>query len=398
MIMKKHKLPKGFLVNGLHCGLKKKRKDLSLFYSENPCSTAALFTRNSAKAAPVILAQEQLKKNSRIRAVVVNSGNANCMTGTRGISDARKMVRRVAELLGVAEKEVLVSSTGIIGEFMPMKTVLGGMSELVRGLSDDALNDAADGIMTTDSFRKISSRTFVAGGKKIRITGVAKGAGMVKPDMATMLGYILTDANISGRAIQKALKYSNAGSFNAITVDGDMSTNDTVMLLANGAAGNSVIRSGGRDYRVFQETLCDVSRELAQMIVRDGEGASKFMEVHVKGARCQADAKKMAESIANSLLVKCMVLGGDPNWGRIASSAGASGVRFDVRKMEIILDGVTFFKGGKVTRTLDRKTTSVFKKDDVNIVVNLHSGRKQAVMYSCDISKKYITLNSYYTT
>lgn len=397
-LMQKYKLPKGFLASGIHCGLKKKRKDLSLFYSEKPCRAAALFTKNIVKAAPVVLAREQLKKNGYIRAVVVNSGSANCMTGARGISDAGKMARSVAKVIKVPEDEVLVSSTGIIGEFLTMEPIMKGIPALVKGLSVYGLTNAADGIMTTDRFRKIASRTFTVGGKKLKITGVAKGAGMVKPGMATMLCYLMTDANISKRGIKKALALSVDTSFNAITVDGDMSTNDTVILLANGEAGNRLIRGKGRDYERFQENLSAVTGDLARMIVRDGEGASKVIEVCVKGARRKSDAKKIAEAVADSLLVKCAVLGGDPNWGRIASSAGASGVSFDPARMEITLDGVTFFKNGKTAAHVNRKATFVFKGKNVRIEVNLHSGRAEAVFLSCDISKKYITLNSYYTT
>ncbi|RKY42431.1 MAG: ornithine acetyltransferase [Candidatus Makaraimicrobium thalassicum] len=396
--MKEHILPKGFLASGIHCGIKKKRKDLSLFYSEKACKVAALFTRNTVKAAPVLLAREQLKKGGYVRAVVVNSGNANCMTGRGGMRDAKRMARGVAKLLCIPHREALVSSTGIIGKPMVMKPIMDGMAVLVAGLSTRGLIDAAEGIMTTDRFTKIVCRTFTVGGKKIIMTGIAKGAGMVKPDMATVLCYILTDASISQEAIKRALSSSIDVSLNAITVDGDMSTNDTMMLLANGEAGNRLIREKGKDFELFRKNLEIVSRDLAGMIVRDGEGASKVIKVRVKGARTGSDAKKVAGTVANSLLVKCAVLGGDPNWGRIASSAGASGVVFDPGKMQIILDGITFFKRGRAVSSVTRKTASVFKGRDVRIEVDLHSGKGEASVLSCDISKKYITLNSHYTT
>ena len=391
-------LPKGFLANGIHCGVKKKRKDLSLFYSEKKCKVAALFTKNAVKAAPVKLAQEQLKEDGFVRAVVVNSGNANCMTGRRGMKDARRMVKTIASILGVPKEEVLVSSTGIIGEFMDMVPILKGMPHLAEGLSKDGLSEAALGIMTTDRFQKIATRTFTSGGKKITITGVAKGAGMIKPDMATMLGYMMTDANITKKALDKALNSSTDVSFNAITVDGDMSTNDTVLLLANGEAGNKLIHEKGKEFNIFQKKLNEVAGELSSMIVTDGEGANKFIEVRVKGTKTDKDAKRVAESIADSLLVKCAVAGGDPNWGRIASSAGASGVEFNPDKMDIKLDGVVFFEHGHSRAHVNRKVTSVFKGKKVLIEVDLHQGKGKAVFFSCDISKKYITLNSYYTT
>ena len=395
---KTHALPKGFLANGIHCGVKKKRKDISLFYSRKKCKVAALFTKNVVKAAPVKLAQEQLANDGFVRAVVANSGNANCMTGRRGMKDARRMVKTMATILGVPAEEVLVSSTGIIGEFMDMAPILNGMPSLAEGLSPKGIDEAALGIMTTDKFPKVSTRIFTVGGKKITITGVAKGAGMIKPDMATMLGYIMTDANITKKALDKALAASADVSFNAITVDGDMSTNDTVLLLANGEARNRIINEKGKEFNLFQKKINEVSGELSAMIVTDGEGASKFIEVRVKGTKTNQEAKRVAASIADSLLVKCAVSGGDPNWGRIASSAGASGVEFNPDKMDISLDGVIFFQHGRSRAHINRKATSVFKGKNVLIEVDLHEGKGKAVFFSCDISKKYITLNSYYTT
>jgi len=396
--MKKYKLPKGFLANGIHCGSKKKRKDLSLIYSEKPCKIAAIFTRNAVKAAPVTLAQEQLKRNGKVSAVVINSGNANCMTGKRGLEDAKKMTQVMADILDLDQDEVLVSSTGIIGEALDLGPIKKGMKEIVKGLSPYGTIDAADGIMTTDKFRKIAARKFTLGGKEISIVGIAKGAGMIKPNMATMLCYILTDANISAAALKKVLNKSAEQSFNAVSVDGDMSTNDTVMFLANGRAGNKIIGEKGKGIEKFSKNLNSIAHELAKMIVLDGEGAEKFIEVHVKKAKTAGDAKKVSEAIASSLLVKCAVLGGDPNWGRIASSAGASGVKFDPEKMEISLDGVTFFKNGKTVKRVNRKSSSVFKGKEVKIEVVLNTGKMEAKFFSCDISKKYITLNSYYTT
>ncbi|MBD3426324.1 MAG: bifunctional glutamate N-acetyltransferase/amino-acid acetyltransferase ArgJ [Candidatus Omnitrophica bacterium] len=396
--MAEHKLPKGFLANGINCGVKRKRKDLALIYSEQMCRVAAVFTNNVVKAAPVVLARQRLKKNPQVRAIVINSGNANCMTGRQGIRDAREICSRMAGLIGAEDKQVLSSSTGIIGQTMDMDPIIKGMPVLIEGLSRKGLFAAAEGIMTTDITSKVSSSKFSSGGKTVRITGIAKGAGMIDPSMATMLCYIMTDANISRQALKKALLHSNETSFNAITVDGDMSTNDTVMVLSNAEAGNPLIGTRGKDYRLFREHLEKVCRDLAQMVVRDGEGASKFIEVNVAGAKSKKDAKKVADAIAGSLLVKCAVLGGDPNWGRIASSAGSCGVKFDPDRIEIALDGVTFFKNGKAVVQVNRRSSSVFKGKNVRIDVNLHAGRGEATVYSCDISKKYITLNSFYTT
>ena len=394
----KYKLPKGFLAGGIHCGIKKKRKDLSLFYSEVPCKCAAVFTTNLAKAAPVILSEKKLKKNKYAQAVIVNSGNANCMTGKKGFKDAGKMASAVSAALNLPEEMVHVSSTGVIGERLPMKPIIKGVPKLVAALSPEGLIEAADGIMTTDRFHKTASRTFSIGEKKVTITGVAKGAGMINPNMATMLAYILTDANITTGALKMALHESVDASFNAISVDGEMSTNDTVMLLANGKAANPTITENEASFMRFRINLDIITKTLAGMIVKDGEGASKFIEVHIKGARTKSDAKKAASAVANSLLVKCAVHGGDPNWGRVASSVGASGITFDPGKMEIILDGTVFFKKGKSVSPRGRKAAKVFKKKNAVIEVKLHSGKAERVTYTCDISKRYITINSYYTT
>ncbi|MCK4851989.1 MAG: bifunctional glutamate N-acetyltransferase/amino-acid acetyltransferase ArgJ [Candidatus Omnitrophica bacterium] len=397
-VMSKHVLPKGFLANGIHCGLKKKRKDLALFYSEKPCKCAALFTRNVVKAAPVILAQRQLRKNGNIRAIIVNSGNANCMTGTRGMADAERTAAETAAVLKIRAEEVLVSSTGVIGRPLRMTPLVEGLPGLADGLSADGLIHAAEGMMTTDRFPKVASRTFTAGDKRVTITGAAKGAGMICPDMATMLCYVLTDADITEKALVRALSASNEVSFRAITVDGDMSTNDTLALLANGEAKNRPIKERGGDFKVFLSNLNAVTVDLAKMIVRDGEGATRFMEVTVRGARTKAEAEKGASAIANSLLVKCAVHGGDPNWGRVASSLGSSGIRLKPDSMDIILDGVTFFKEGRHTSPGKKRAQSVFKKKDVRIETRLHQGNAEASVYTCDISKKYIKINSLYTT
>lgn len=392
------KLPKGFLAGGIHCGLKKKRKDLSLFYSEAKCKCAALFTTNVVKAAPILLAIKKLKKNVYVRAVLVNSGNANCMTGKRGIADASRMIKSTASALRIPADLVIVSSTGVIGRVMNMKPVLSGIKQLARDISPEGLLHASEGILTTDRFCKVSARTFSVGGKKIRMVGVAKGAGMIEPNMATMLCYIMTDANISFGALKKALKESNGRSFNSITVDGDMSTNDTVMLLANGEAGNELIGNAGGGLKVFQKNLDGVTLDLAKMIVRDGEGASKLVEITVRGAGTEAEARKAARAIADSLLTKCAVCGGDPNWGRVASSVGSSGIRFDPDNMSITLDGVVFYRKGKPVPGVKNKAGSVFKGKNVSIDVNLFRGKAKACMYTCDISKKYISINSFYTT
>jgi glutamate N-acetyltransferase / amino-acid N-acetyltransferase len=391
-------LPKGFLAGGMHCGAKRKRKDISLLFSEKNCVAAALFTNNTVKAAPVARGIKQIGSEGPLRAVVINSGNANCMTGNRGLSDAEKMADIAARALGIGAREVFVSSTGIIGQYMKMRPILHGIRTLSGKLSRGGIQDAADGIVTTDGFRKMSFRRFKVRGKEVVITGIAKGAGMIKPEMATMLAYLMTDADIDREALDEALREANCSTFNSITVDGDMSTNDTVLVIANGAANNGKISKKSPGMKVFAKNLKAVMLDLSFMIVRDGEGASKFIEVEVKGARTDNDAKKAAGAIADSLLVKCAVAGGDPNWGRIASSAGASGVKFDPDKMTIKLDGVVFLRRGKHVPGAGRLNTRVFKEKDVKIEVDLASGKGKACFYSCDITTKYIDLNSFYTT
>ena len=396
--MEKYTLPKGFVCGGIHSGVKKKRKDLSLIFSETSCKIAAVFTKNLVKAAPVVLAEKDLKKIDNVNAIVINSGNANCMTGNRGLKDACTIRDIAAKELGVNKNKVMVSSTGIIGEYMPVAVITSAIPALVLSLTKDGINDAADGIMTTDKFRKIRMEKFSVGGKKVTMTAIAKGAGMIEPNMATMLCYVVTDAKISNKALKKALVCACEVSFNSITVDGDMSTNDTLMILSNGEAENKTITESGKDYNVFLEKLKLILIDLAKMIVCDGEGATKLIEVKVSGAKTNSDAKIAAKAIASSLLVKCAVLGEDPNWGRIASSVGSSGACFNPDKMKIELDGIVFYKSGKAVYPKKSEIKNVFKNKAVKINVDLKAGKCSHEMFSCDISKKYITLNAHYTT
>ncbi|MBF0252353.1 MAG: bifunctional glutamate N-acetyltransferase/amino-acid acetyltransferase ArgJ [Candidatus Omnitrophica bacterium] len=391
-------LPKGFKAAGIHCGLKKKRKDLAVFYSDKLCNVAAAFTRNLVKAAPVVLCQETLKKSDSIQAVLVNSGNANCMTGKQGYQDAVKMQKTAAKSLGLKSHEVLISSTGVIGRPMDMKPLMEGIPVVVDKLSYDGLSQAAEAIMTTDQFVKVSSRTFLCAGENVIISGTGKGAGMIRPDMATMLCYIMTDANISKKMLKKVLIDVNNDTFNSITVDGDMSTNDTLILMSNGLAGNKLIKDAGTDYKIFQDNLKQVMMDLAKMIVSDGEGATKLIEITIVGAKNSSDAEKAASSIANSTLMKCAVHGGDPNWGRVAAACGSSGAKFDPEIMDIKMDNVMFYSKGKVIKNTKEQKQNVFKNKEVSIDVDFHCGTGKSKKYSCDLSKKYIAINAFYTT
>jgi len=326
-------LPLGFKVWGIHCGIKKLKKDLGLIYSEKKANASAVFTTNKVKAAPVILSMKNIKDNE-IQAVIVNSGNANACTGEKGYSDAISMAEKTAQILNLQSEDVFVSSTGVIGVPLPIEKILNGIESFSKNtdLSAEDLLSFAESIMTTDTFPKINSTQVVIGGKKITITGIAKGSGMIHPNMATMLSFILTDANITKSALNKALKHSVDDSFNMITVDGDTSTNDTVLILANKQAKNEEITEFSHDYKLFQKALYEVVENLAKKIVIDGEGATKFLEVQVKNSKTKEDAKLISRSIAKSNLVKTAIHGEDANWGRVLAAAGYSGGNFDPDK------------------------------------------------------------------
>ncbi|MFH1380990.1 MAG: bifunctional glutamate N-acetyltransferase/amino-acid acetyltransferase ArgJ, partial [Candidatus Omnitrophota bacterium] len=387
----KYILPKGFLAGATHCGIKRFKKDLVLIYSKSDSRAAALFTKNKVKAAPVLVSKGILKKSEPIRAIVVNSGNANCCTGWHGVRDAKKMVKAVAENLNLKFNNVLVSSTGIIGKRLPVDLIENAIPKLVKGLSVNGLKNAAMGILTTDKMRKICIEKFVIEKKDITISGITKGAGMVHPNMATMLCFIMTDANIDKDALKHALREANEESFNSITVDGDMSTNDTVVLMANGMANNTTIKKGTKEYKLFLKALKSVMWKLAKKIVEDGEGATKFVTVTVKNAKNTVDAEKIARSIAMSSLVKTSVHGENPNWGRVASSVGASGASLvKPNKFEIYLDKVCVFKEGHFTHPSKERLHKVYKRKNVDIMVNLNIGKKHAKIWTCDLSKRYV--------
>jgi len=392
-------LPKGFKVSGIHCGIKKRNKDLALIYSESPCKAAGVFTKNRVKAAPVLITKKILSNGNPIHAVIINSGNANCCTGKAGLKDARRMVYAVSDNLGLSYGNVCVSSTGIIGRRLPIETIISAVAKVVRKLSEKSIIAMARAILTTDKKRKIETVRFTVGNKEVVVTGVCKGAGMVHPNMATMLCYIMTDALIDKDILRAALKKSVDKSFNVISVDGDMSTNDSVLLLANGLAGNRLIRKGTSGYLSFTQALDKLTLKLAKDIVIDGERATKFVPIHVHGARTTRDADTVARTIANSALVKTSIYGGDGNWGRIAGRVGASLIAgINQNKMEIFLDGVCMFRKGQHTNPSSTRIAKIYKRVNVEIRVKLHAGRKNAVMYTCDLSKRYIEINAHYST
>jgi len=387
----------GFLSGSVEAAVKKPgRKDLALIYSETPAVSAAVFTRNNVKAAPVLLDMEVAKK-PKARAIVANSGNANACTGARGMKDALDMAHLTAEALGVDTSDVFVSSTGVIGNPMPMDRVKAGIAKLPASLSAYGWEDAARAIMTTDTFMKIYGVKVAISGADVSIVGIAKGSGMINPNMATMLSFVATNAAIERPALKAALKDSVDTSFNCITVDGDSSTNDTCIVLANGLAYNPAIKKGTKDYDAFKAALDEVLLKLAKMIVKDGEGATKLVEVEVLGAKDTKDAAKAAKSIANSPLVKTALFAADPNWGRIICAAGYSGAAMDPDATDIWFDKVCMVKSGVgLGAKAEAKAGAVMKKAEYKLTVKLGAGKASARVYTTDFSYDYVKINAEY--
>lgn len=385
--------PRGFFQAGIHCGIKKKNLDLALILSEVPAVAAGLFTLNSFKAAPVVLSKKYLDKKSH-RAVVINSGNANCLTGKAGIADSIVISDKLGSLIGCAKEEVLACSTGIIGKRLPMSKIKKSLSLLISSLHRADTKKAANAIMTTDTFSKEAVYSVKIGRSSIRLAGIAKGAGMIEPNMATMLALITTDANIEKRLLKKALKEAVSASFNSITIDGDMSTNDTVILLANGLSGVDISGSG-RAYIKFVATLKVLCLDLAKMIVKDGEGATKFIEVEVTGAKDFSCAREVGLKIANSSLFKTMCYGNDPNFGRVAAACGAVSNPVDSSKIDIYLNGRKAVKKGVAVS--GKLPSALFRDKEIKIAVDLNSGKAQTKIFTSDLSPEYVKINATYS-
>jgi glutamate N-acetyltransferase/amino-acid N-acetyltransferase len=390
---------KGFRFSAVEAAIKKPgRLDLGLIFSEVPAIVAAVFTTNQVQAAPVQISRARAK-NGTSRALLVNSGNANACTGEQGMADALECGRRTAEALGLADDELLIASTGVIGQPLPMERFVKGIQPLVDALAVGTLEELANAIMTTDTFPKIERRAGVVDGVSYCIEGVAKGAGMIAPNMATMLSFLVTDVAVEPLFLQKAFRDSVDGSFNAITVDGDTSTNDTAIIMANGQAANRCIMEGTPEGDLFLALLHDILLSLAKQIVKDGEGATKFVELRVLGAASNADAKKAALSIANSLLVKTAFFGQDANWGRIITAVGYSGVRMDPQEVEIRFDDVLMvLKGEFAGGDAEEAGTRVLEQKELKVTVDLHIGCGQAVVYTSDLTLDYVRINADYRT
>ncbi len=387
----------GFRFAGVSAGIKPSgENDLALVYSERPAVTAGLFTTNRVKAAPVKLALRRIASR-RGQAVIINSGNANACTGRQGLRDAEEINTVTAKELGISPGLVYVSSTGVIGTPLPVEKIRNALPRLIKRLSPLSLNDAASAIMTTDTFAKVCSREVRIGGKTGTIAGIAKGSGMICPRMATMLCYIFTDISVRPGALDRSLREAVNRSFNRLTVDNDMSTNDTVMIMANGLLGNKPITSRSAYYRRFSNALNEVTYSLAKMIARDGEGATKPVEITVRGAAKESDAEKAAMAIAGSMLVKTAIYGKDPNWGRIMAAVGRSGAAISEEKIDIYINKVKVVSRGAGTGR-DKSAGSIFKDGEVAITVDLNAGRETARVLTCDLTEEYIRINAHYRT
>ena len=387
----------GFKAWGIHSGIKQDgKKDLAVIHSDRESSLAGVFTRNRVKAAPVLLDMARIK-SGKGQAIVANSGCANACTGKRGLANARTMADITARELGLRPDAVYVASTGVIGPLLPMPKIATGVSMAAGLLSATGWEQAAEAIMTTDMYPKLAAVREEIGGKTVTVAGIAKGSGMIHPDLATMLCFVVTDALISPPALKKALLASVEGSFNSITVDGDTSTNDTILCMANGAAGNKKLAPGGKDLKKFQACLDAVTRTLATQVVRDGEGATKFVEITVKGTKSPKEAKHAAMAVAQSSLVKTALFGDDANWGRIMAVLGRSGVDMDEARTDIFIGKAKIVEKGLGSgKVADREAAAALKHRDVQITVDLHKGKSGATVWTCDLSCEYVKINAAY--
>ncbi len=388
---------KGYHSNGIHCGLKKNNEfDLGLVYSETECKTFAVYTKNKIKGAPLIVCREHLKDN-KAQALIVNSKIANTCTGEEGISRAKQVCLEVAKQFNIKMLNVIPMSTGVIGLHLPVDKIFKGITILKDLIDKNNLNNFTKAIMTTDTYPKLFGVSVRTDTGEYRIVGTAKGSGMIKPDMATMLSFIFTDANINGNLLKKAFNDSVDNSFNSITIDGDTSTNDTAIIFANGKTGNKEInRKNSFDYKTFCQALNMVSTSLAKEIVKDGEGATKFIEINVINAKSKRNAKKIAIAIADSKLVKTAFFGEDGNWGRILCAAGYSGADFNSNKINISIDNIVVFSRGTKQEYSEENMKKNLQKKEIKVTVDLNQGNKSVIVWTCDLSYDYIKINAGY--
>ena len=395
-------LPHGFRFAATACGLKKTGAlDLAIFSSDVPASAAAVFTQNLVVAAPVTLSKKHLRlSKGRMRAVVVNAGNANCATGPQGDAVSLRTVEETARRLRVQPHEVFVCSTGVIGVQLPVEKILRALPSLTRNRRPSARSFAelSLAICTTDTRPKTAAASFKMAGEKIHLVGCAKGAGMIHPNMATTLAFVVSDASMSPPLLQRTLGEVTGRTFNSISVDGDTSTNDTLLVLANGEAGGPPIQKGSKAHRAFTSALEEVCQSLALQIVADGEGAQRVIEIEVRHAKSEASARRIAETIATSPLVKTAFAGGDPNWGRIFAAAGRSGVKFDPALVDIHMAGIPVLRRGQSLDFNERAASNKLLGDHVPVVVDLHAGDASARYWTCDFTAEYVRINASYRT
>ena len=396
--------PQGFSATGIHCGIKRKNKDLTMLFSEKPCSYAGVFTKNIVKAAPVQWNMELLKEKKPIQGIIINSGNANACTGQKGYEDTKAMAKIYGEKMSISQDAVLVASTGVIGQLLPMDKIHQGINEIITdyGKSREYATAAAEGIMTTDTFVKEKSLQVTIGQTTVKISGMAKGSGMIHPNMGTMLSFITTDANIDQETLQILLKETISDTYNMISVDGDTSTNDMVLVLANGMSSNEPIKKDTDEYNKFKEAFYLLNQELAKLIVKDGEGATKFIEVTVKNMHDKEEARKMAHAVITSNLVKTAFFGEDANWGRILCALGYSGAEFNPNLVDVDYvsqaGNIKLLEQGKPIGFNETYALEILKEKEIKVIVDCHQGEAEVTGWGCDLSYEYVKINGEYRT
>ncbi|RSK26450.1 bifunctional ornithine acetyltransferase/N-acetylglutamate synthase [Bacillus sp. HMF5848] len=390
--------PKGYKADGVHAGLRYKKKDVGVIVSDVPASSAAVYTLNAFQAAPLQVTQESIAKEGKLQAIVVNSAFANACTGKQGVVDAYEMRKQCAEAFSFAEHLVAVASTGVIGECMPMEKIIHGIQQLRPTNDTDGAVSFQQAILTTDTVMKTACYQTHINGHAVTIGGAAKGSGMIHPNMATMLAFVTTDANIESTYLSMALKQITNKTFNQITVDGDTSTNDMVIVMANGLAGNESLTPSHSEWDDFVEALQQTCESLAKQIARDGEGATKLVEVRVVGAATDEDAAKIAKSIVGSSLVKSAIYGTDANWGRIICAIGYSGVQLDTSYIDIALGPIKILEGSEPLPFSEEQATEYLQNSDVTIDVQLHQGSGEGCAWGCDLTYDYVKINASYRT
>ena len=388
--------PKGFTAAGVHCGIKHKKKDLALLISEVPASVAGVFTTNAVQAAPIKVTKEVVYESKKMQAMIVNSGNANACTGKQGLADAYTMQELAAKKLNIDPSFVGVASTGVIGEILNMAPIEKGLTMLEPNAKLESGIDFAQAILTTDTVMKNTTYATVIDGKEVLVSGTAKGSGMIEPNMATMLGFITTDANIESDYLQAALSSVTDCTFNSITVDGDTSTNDTVIVMANGLAGNNPLTPEHPEWDNFYTALRLVAEDLAKAIARDGEGATKLIEVEVAGAASDEEARKIAKTVVGSPLVKTAVFGNDANWGRIIAAVGYSGATVNPDTITIQIGGATMVENGEPIKFSEEQLIEILKQHEVKIYVSLGVADGHGFAWGCDLTYDYVQINASY--